>query len=133
MSALRDLDALTLADLKALVPPLLAELRALSDVVAAQREEIARLKGLKGPPSIKPPVKPSGMEAATKPKPAGGGGRGRGRGRQRIAVTTIEDRVVRPVAIRFQRERWQTPDGRTIVAPLPVGIEGHFGPAMAIT
>jgi hypothetical protein len=153
MSALPDLDSLTLTDLKALVPPLLAELRALTDVVAAQREEIARLKGLKGPPSIKPPVKPSGMESATKPKPAGGGGKRRGRGRQRIAVAAIEDRVVpaeapagsrfkgyetyliqdlvvRPVAIRFQRERWLTPDGRTIVAPLPAGIDGHFGPEL---
>jgi len=38
--------------------------------------------------------------------------------------------VLRPVAIRFRRERWVTPDGRTIVAPLPVGIDGHFGPEL---
>jgi hypothetical protein len=31
-------------------------------------------------------------------------------------------------AIRYRRERWVTPDGRTIVAPLPEGIKGHFGP-----
>jgi hypothetical protein len=148
-----DLDSLTFADLKALVPALLTEVRTLKDLVAAQREDIARLKGLKGPPSIKPPVKPSVMETATTPKPAGGGGKRRGRGRQRIAVATIEDRVVpaevpsgsrfkgyesyliqdlvvRPVAIRFRRERWLTPDGRTIVAPLPAGIDGHFGPEL---
>jgi hypothetical protein len=42
----------------------------------------------------------------------------------------IQDLVVRPVAIRFRRERWLTPDGRTIVAPLPAGIDGHFGPEL---
>jgi hypothetical protein len=31
-------------------------------------------------------------------------------------------------AIRYLRERWVTPDGRTIVATLPEGTRGHFGP-----
>jgi hypothetical protein len=31
-------------------------------------------------------------------------------------------------AIRYMRERWVTPDGQTIVAPLPEGTRGHFGP-----
>jgi len=31
-------------------------------------------------------------------------------------------------AIRYRRERWVTPDGQTIIAPLPEGTEGHFGP-----
>jgi hypothetical protein len=26
------------------------------------------------------------------------------------------------------RERWVTPDGKTIIAPLPEGTRGHFGP-----
>jgi hypothetical protein len=30
--------------------------------------------------------------------------------------------------IRYRRARWRTPDGRTVVAPLPAGISGHFGP-----
>src|SRR6266576_952606 len=98
MSPPSNLDDLSPAELKALVLALLGEISALKEVVAEQRAEIARLKGLKGPPSIKP----SGMNKASDAK--------------------------RPVAIRFRRERWATPDGCTIVAPLPPGIEGHFGP-----
>ena len=30
----------------------------------------------------------------------------------------------------YQRERWVTPDGQTILAPLPEGIDGHFGPEL---
>ena len=31
-------------------------------------------------------------------------------------------------AVRYLRERWVTPDGKTIIAPLPEGTHGHFGP-----
>ena len=31
-------------------------------------------------------------------------------------------------AVRYLRERWVTPDGKTIIAPLPDGTRGHFGP-----
>ena len=30
--------------------------------------------------------------------------------------------------IRFRCARWRTADGRTIIAPLPMGIDGHYGP-----
>lgn len=148
MSPPPDFDALSAPDLKALVVSLLGEVATLKQVVLEQRAEIARLKGLKGPPLIKP----SGMEQATGPKPRSGGGKRPGRGAKRTRVA-IEDQVVtvavpagsrfkgyesffvqdlelRPVAIRFRRERWLTPDGRTVVAPLPTGIDGHFGPAL---
>ena len=29
--------------------------------------------------------------------------------------------------IRYRRERWLTPDGELLVAPLPAGLRGHFG------
>ena len=31
-------------------------------------------------------------------------------------------------AVRYLRERWVTPDGKTIIAPLPEGTRGLFGP-----
>ena len=58
-----DLDSLSPSQLKELVIQLLDEVAVLQQTVAAQQAEIARLKGLKGPPSIKP----SGMEQATSP------------------------------------------------------------------
>ncbi|MFH1345935.1 MAG: hypothetical protein ABIL01_32730 [Pseudomonadota bacterium] len=148
MSPPADLDALSAAALKELVVELLGEVSALKRMVAEQRAEIGRLKGLKGPPS----TRPSGMEQASEPKPPSGGGKRRRRGRQRVRVA-MEDRVLRaeapaasrfkgyesyvtrdlivqPVNIRFRRERWVTPDRRTIVAPLPPGVDGHFGPQL---
>jgi len=125
---------------------LVEEVADLKTIVAAQRDEIARLKGLKGRPSIKP----SGMEKGTEPKRGGKGGKGRRRGKvtPRVAPEIevlrvapppgsqfkgyepyqVQDLVITARAVRYRRERWLTPDGETIVAPLPGGIRGHFGP-----
>jgi len=147
------LDDLSDADLRALVLELLSEVAALKQTVAEQREEIARLKGLKGPPRLKP-SKPSGMEQASAKKDGANGTRTRGgRGKKTLLRAAAEDRVIsaevpagsrfkgyedfvvqdlviRPTVVRFRRERWVTPDGRTVVAPLPDGISGHFGPEL---
>ncbi len=42
----------------------------------------------------------------------------------------VQDLVVRPTTIRYRRERWRTPAGETIVAPLPAGVRGHVGPEL---
>src|SRR5918911_5152231 len=143
-----DLDALSPAELKALVLDLLGKVAELERTVAAQRGEIARLKGLKG----RPPIKPSGMEQGTEPKPSRDrpGRRRRGKVVPRVAVEErviraavppgsrfrgyrdflVQDLVLRTEAVRYRPERWLTPDGRLIVAPLPGGVDGHFGPEL---
>src|SRR5712664_1828182 len=100
MSPPSNLDDLSPAELKALVLALLGEVSALKEVVAEQRAEIARLKGLKGPPSLRP----SGMERAGGPKPSSGGGKRGGRGAKRTRVA-VEDRVLTvavPAGSRFK-------------------------------
>jgi len=119
----------------------------------AVKDELARLKGL--PP--RPPVKPSGMDKSTDAKePATSGGRKaerslRRRGRQldrlKIGATVVvkanppagsrnkgfEDIVVQelslfPQVTRYRRERWETTDGKTIIADLDPAIVGGYGP-----
>jgi hypothetical protein len=143
-----DLPSLSRAELEAQFVALLGEVRELKQVVAAQRDEIARLKGLKGRPSIKP----SGMENATAAKPSGKRAKRRRRGKVtprvvpetevlRVAVPPgsqfkgyepyqVQDLVITARVVRYRRERWLTPEGKTILAPLPGGIRGHFGPEL---
>ena len=130
---------------------LLEEMAELRRMVAAQRDEIARLKGGSGRPNIKP----SGMDKATEPKPPP---TVRGRAapeRQHASKLSIheertvkvaappqgsrfkgyanflvQDLMIRPHVVNFRCERWQTPDGNTMTAPLPAGISGHFGPEL---
>jgi Transposase IS66 family len=117
---------------------------------AELKDEIARLKGL--PPRPKFKGKPSGMEEATS-KPSGKKGRRRGRGalREKLVVTSevklrakppsgsrfkgYEDVLVQDLRIsvevtRYRRERWETAQGERIVAPMPAGIVGGFGPEL---
>jgi Transposase IS66 family len=40
----------------------------------------------------------------------------------------VQELVISTRVTRYLRERWVTPDGQTILAPLPEGVDGHFGP-----
>src|SRR5689334_14038021 len=42
----------------------------------------------------------------------------------------VQDLVLRPHVVRIRRERWLTPVGETVTAPMPAGITGHFGPEL---
>src|SRR5450432_444254 len=42
----------------------------------------------------------------------------------------VQDLVISATATCYRRERWVTPDGGTILAPLPEGPTGHFGPEL---
>jgi hypothetical protein len=114
------------------------------------KDELARLKHL--PP--RPPQKPSGMDRATNGPKAGGdkGGRStRRRGSQLDKLTigatvvmrakapagsrrkgyediVVQDLSLHPQVTRYRRERWETPDGQTIIADLAPGIVGGYGP-----
>ena len=153
------LETLSLAELRDLVGTLVAkgadlaaENAALKAENQALRDEVARLKGL----PLRPPSRPSGMEQATGGAGPGRSGnkrsrRRRGAKRDREAVSTevvvqaapppgsrfkgYQDILVReltltPAVVRYRRERWATPSGETVLAPLPAGIVGGFGPGL---
>lgn len=42
----------------------------------------------------------------------------------------VQDLMIRAHVVNFRCERWQTPDGDVMTAPLPAGINGHFGPEL---
>ena len=149
------LDELSTAELRRVVGELRAEVMRLREGTArlqeenaALKDEIARLKGLSG----RPKLKPSGMEPATEP----GQGRTRRERRDRLKRTApavreeqvltvaapagsrfkgyedflVQDLELGPRVIRYRRERWQTPGGQNLVASLPTGVRGHFGPEL---
>ena len=116
------------------------------------KDEIRRVKGL--PP--RPPTKPSGMEKATDGRapessrqadaspprrrgpgvsklsidrtvtlPASAPAGSRHKGYEEIVV---QDIAFKPEVTLYRRERWATPDGRTVTADLPAGVVGGCGP-----
>ena len=42
----------------------------------------------------------------------------------------MRELTLTPAVVRYRRERWATPSGETVLAPLPAGIVGGFGPGL---
>jgi Transposase IS66 family len=135
-------------------------LRQLLEIIRAQQErlqqledEIARLKGLK----TRPVIAPSRLETPPRQPPAPGRKRPGSHKRSKtaqLAVTTetvipvvdkppgsifkgyedfvVQELTIEPRVIRYRRERWLTPDGRTVIALLPPEVipGSHFGPTL---
>jgi hypothetical protein len=133
-------------------------IRQLEDRVRLQQErieqleeEIARLKGLQP----RPRIAPSSLETPPRPPRDPEAKRPGSAKRSKTAGLTITDEIVIPLAHRpegavfkgyedfvvqdlilkprvilYRREHWQTPDGKSLVAPLPAeAVPGsHYGP-----
>jgi Transposase IS66 family len=121
--------------------------------IALLEDEIARLKGL----TPRPTIQPSTLDAPPPKPPDPARKRPGSAKRRKNAHLTIHREVLVPLAnpppgatrkgyedfivqdlvfearnTRYRRERWQLPDGRTSLAPLPgdVAPGHHFGPAL---
>src|SRR4051794_29892221 len=135
-----------------LVRQLLDINRQLQNRIQELEDEILRLKGLK----TRPIIAPSPLERPTRPPRDPGQKRPGSAKRLKTAQLTITGErvpvparppksiskgykacvfqvlITRPTAIRYRRERWQTPDGQNLVAELPAGVrpDSHFGPTL---
>jgi Transposase IS66 family len=134
-----------------LVRQLIEIIRTQQERILQLEDEIARLKGLK----TRPVIAPSRLETPPRQAPVPGRKRPGSDKRSKTAQLTIDDEIVirlddkppgstfkgyedfvvqdliiQPRIIRYRRERWQSPTGQTLVAPLPPEVisGSHFGP-----
>ncbi len=123
----------------------------LEERVQQLEDEIARLKGLK----TRPRIAPSTLETTSRPPRDPDAKRPGSAKRSKTAELIItaekviplvdkppgsifkgyedfvvQDLVLEPRVTRYRREHWLTPDGRSVVAPLPADVlpGSHFGP-----
>jgi len=118
--------------------------------IQALRDEIARLKGHKPKPEVKPSQMEKNSESKEKKSGRPGSTKRKKTGEMEIHDTvvlqaenipegstfkgyenyTVQGLIFKSHNILYRRERWQTPDGKSIVAPLPHDVQtldgGHF-------
>ena len=123
----------------------------LEERVHQLEDEIARLKGLKPRPRIAPSTLETPPRPPRDPKAKRPGSAKRSKTAQ-LTITeeivvrlpdipagavfkgyedfVVQDLILKPRVILYRRERWLTPDGRSLVAPLPADVlpGSHFGP-----
>ncbi|MCP4653193.1 MAG: transposase, partial [Candidatus Omnitrophica bacterium] len=130
-----------------LVAELLGTIQLQMEEIQLLKDEIARLKGQKP----KPDIKPSNLEKKTKKKKSSNK---KPRSRKKAKTKKLEinediplkpenlppgsrlkdyqDYVVQDIIlanwnIRYRRQRWETPSGDFVIAELPEDVNGHFG------
>ena len=146
-----DLDALSLDDLQRLVVELLVRVTALEEENRALRDELAQARKVPQRPKLAPggmdkatePDKRATVKAARRHKRKGRGGKRTppateeqtltvavppGSRRKGYEPDTVQDLTLTPRVIRYRRERWVTPDGQEIIAPLPEAVTGQLAP-----
>ena len=128
-------------------------IKLLEEEIQQLKDEIARLKGQKP----KPKIRPSTLEKAPKDqrKKDSSGKRPGSNKRSKTDELTIHETIpiapewippdstfkeyqpytvqgikIEPYNIRYLLERWQTPDGNYIVGQLPPEVQGHFSPEL---
>lgn len=135
-----------------LVMALLEIVQIQQELIQELRDEIARLKGQKP----KPRIKPSTLgKSRNKDKKGRAGSRSKRNKTERLEIHetvvveahnvpngsafkgyedfTVQDLLLQPFNTLYRRERWRTPKGGDIVAPLPeeiMSLGGHFGPSL---
>lgn len=117
-----------------------------AELIQLLKDEIARLKGQKP----KPKIRPSQLEKQTKKKKSSSGKRLGSDKRSKTAKIVIHETIpiapesipdsifkeyqeytvqgikIEPHNIRYLLESWQTPNGDYIVGQLPPHVQGHF-------
>jgi len=134
-----------------LVTALLEIIKLQQEQIQALKDEIAILKGQQPRPKIKPSNLGKSANRKNKDSNKKRSGRGKRGHRDEIEIHetkiveaenvpqgsrfkgyedfTVQGLVIKPHNIRYRRERWKTPQGDSIVAPLPEEVRalgGHF-------
>ena len=139
----------TVATLIGVVEQQFATIQQQTELIQLLRDEVARLKGQKP----KPKIKPSKLEKDPKKKKKSSSEKRAGsQKREKTANLVVHEHIrvppeiipegsvfkglqpytvqgirIEPHNICYLLERWQTPDGTNIVGKLPADVQGHYG------